>query len=375
MLRSTKTIDKYLARQCKLPAFSEASARFDSAIVVPVCSEPSLTPWITPLPNALYIFVFNDNGTAAKAQNEQTHRSYFNAPMPPVDVGRWCGNALTINGGSEIGVGGARKIGCDVALSLWRHGVVRSPWLHNTDADAELSPDHVRPPSQTSGAVCHAFRHQGSESPLHTGHLLYEIHMRLFVCGLMKAKSPFAFHTIGSTISVHAVTYAQVRGFPKRDAGEDFHFLNKVRKVAPVSQRCHPTVTLKIRESNRTPFGTAISAQEIIQQGVSNFTVPHPHQFERLQQIYGLLHDGKISELAPLLPAALVEQLKNSKRPMLTFDALKTRRFVLQAPKIPLVQALEYWQIDSSDSIDSLRENVAECENALRSTYEPFNLW
>ena len=45
------------------------------------------------------------------------------------------------------------------------------------------------------------------------------------------ARSPYAFHTIGSTMAVSANHYAKVRGFPKREAGEDFYLLNKLAKV------------------------------------------------------------------------------------------------------------------------------------------------
>jgi hypothetical protein len=34
------------------------------------------------------------------------------------------------------GVGLARKIGCDIALSLYERGTLKSRWLHTTDADA-----------------------------------------------------------------------------------------------------------------------------------------------------------------------------------------------------------------------------------------------
>ena len=63
---------------------------------------------------------------------------------------------------------------------------------------------------------------------------LYEYSLRYYVAGLTYAQSPYAFHTIGSTMAVNAEHYASVRGFPRREAGEDFYLLNKLAKVGSV---------------------------------------------------------------------------------------------------------------------------------------------
>ena len=46
--------------------------------------------------------------------------------------------------------------------------------------------------------------------------------MSYYVAGLAMAGSGYAHHSLGSTIAVHAKSYAAVRGYPKRSAGEDF---------------------------------------------------------------------------------------------------------------------------------------------------------
>ncbi len=63
---------------------------------------------------------------------------------------------------------------------------------------------------------------------------LYELSLRYYVAGMKFARSPYAFHTIGSSMAVSPVHYARVRGFPKREAGEDFYLLNKLAKLGSV---------------------------------------------------------------------------------------------------------------------------------------------
>ena len=59
--------------------------------------------------------------------------------------------------------------------------------------------------------------------------------LRYYVAGMKYARSHLThFHTIGSTMAVRASYYAKVRGFPKREAGEDFYLLNKLAKVGTV---------------------------------------------------------------------------------------------------------------------------------------------
>ena len=69
--------------------------------------------------------------------------------------------------------------------------------------------------------------------------------------------SPYAFHTIGSTIAINADFYASTR-LSKLAAGEDFYILNKLAKIGEIKTLGAPII-LSGRISNRTPFGTGYS--------------------------------------------------------------------------------------------------------------------
>ncbi len=84
----------------------------------------------------------------------------------------------------------------------------------------------------------------------------YETFLRYYVLGLEYAGSPYAFHAIGSTISCSVRGYAAVRGMNRREAGEDFYFLNKLAKLAPMGKITATRVYPSARPSQRVPFGT-----------------------------------------------------------------------------------------------------------------------
>jgi hypothetical protein len=168
------------------------------------------------------------------------------------------------------GVGLARKLGSDLALSAWCAGRVSEPWLYQSDADAELPRDYfARRPGPASGAkpgaLVFPFRHVDSgDAALARATFQVEARQRYHVLGLRWAGSPYAWHTIGSCIAVHPEAYAKVRGFPKRAAGEDYYLLEKVSKLASVLSLSGAPLLLRARRSDRVPFGTGTAALRLL---------------------------------------------------------------------------------------------------------------
>jgi hypothetical protein len=118
--------------------------------------------------------------------------------------------------------------------------------------------------------------------------LLYELSLRYYVAGMQYAHSPYAFHTIGSTMAVSASHYAKVRGFPRRAAGEDFYLLNKLSKVGSVLEleantECKP-IEITSRKSDRVPFGTGAAVIKItdMENPLNDFRFYDPLVFEML---------------------------------------------------------------------------------------------
>ena len=187
------------------------------------------------------------------------------------------------------GVGLARKIGNDFALALHAAGRVRSNWIHNTDADVVLPNDYFDQIAalgeEIDGAAVYFFEHRFAEDPeLAEAARLYEISLRYYTLGLAWAGSPYAYEAMGSCIAVRPDAYAAVRGFPKKDAAEDFYFLNKVAKLGAIARLAGRPLLLEGRVSDRVPFGTgrALGDMTSRRKSRSGFRLEHPVVFAHL---------------------------------------------------------------------------------------------
>ena len=124
------------------------------------------------------------------------------------------------------GVGLARKIGVDLALALVLTGRVASPWIHVSAADVRFPEDYFHQVLEdrggSSSALLYRFQHRPiGDARSYDAALQYEAALRYYVTGLRFAGSRYAFHSIGSTLVLRASAYAQVRGFPRRQAAEE----------------------------------------------------------------------------------------------------------------------------------------------------------
>jgi hypothetical protein len=159
------------------------------------------------------------------------------------------------------GVGLARKIACDIACKIIAMGRINSPWIHTTDADVTLPKDYFRAkevlnPEEVAVAL-YPFQHTVNPDPhVHLCQQIYDISLHYYVEGLSWANSPYAFHTIGSTLLINFHAYALARGFPKRAAAEDFYLLNKMAKTSEIVSLKEPVISIDSRMSARVPFGT-----------------------------------------------------------------------------------------------------------------------
>jgi hypothetical protein len=204
---------------------------------------------------------------------------------------------------NKQGVGLARKIGADVLCALIDRQFVNSPWIANSDADAHLPTDYFSTleklgQSPTNSAVIFPYQHVFIDNTARLPTLLYEFTLFYYVAGLAFAESPYAYHTLGSTLCCHYKHYTKVRGFPKRAAAEDFYLLNKLAKTGFIHSLKNPVIELEARESNRVPFGTGPAVISLAAE-YSPIQLPlyHPDSFVYLRfllQLFPLLTAQKV---------------------------------------------------------------------------------
>lgn len=168
------------------------------------------------------------------------------------------------------GVGMARKIGMDMALRLLTNSGDRPNLILSLDADTLVKPDYLSVvrnvfPSGIAQTGIIAYEHQMPLEKIERAAICcYEIFLRYWVMGLEYAQSPYAFHSIGSTIVTTSDSYLAVRGMNRREAGEDFYFLNKLAKTGPIRQIRETVVYPSARISRRVPFGTGAAVEKIV---------------------------------------------------------------------------------------------------------------
>jgi hypothetical protein len=311
-----KALTKYLARHAEPE--SEVAPRlsgdFGHALIVPVYGErESLFSLLASVPDGpagpvLIVAVLNARADSPAAIHEANRaaRERFErelpAPVllsdaPPVRAHPLPGGTLLsidrAAPGSFLpegqGVGLARKIGNDAALRLHAAGRLASPWLHNTDADTLLTRDYfeqtARLDPERTGAAIYFFEHRVEADPnLALAGRLYEISLRYYVLGLAWAGSPYAYQSMGSCLAIPSGSYAKVRGFPRKNAAEDFYVLDKLAKVGAIERLAGAPLSLEGRPSDRVPFGTGRALRDLTgkRKALSNFRLYHPLVFAHI---------------------------------------------------------------------------------------------
>lgn len=202
------------------------------------------------------------------------------------------------------GVGNARKVGMDEAV--WRFATIENPRgvIVSLDADCLVSEDYFTEiysrfycAKDHPNACTLQFRHNFDEK-LYSGQEIdacrrYEMYLRYFRIAQKVVGIPQCLHTIGSCLAVTAETYARMGGMARRQAGEDFYFLQKLALQSKVASVDKPIVFPSPSVSERVPFGTGRSVKKIIETGsckVYNFGL-----FLLLKEFYSAfpsLYDG-----------------------------------------------------------------------------------
>jgi hypothetical protein len=275
---------------------------FRGAVVIPALAESgylfatlrslAANP-VEQLARILVLVVVNhreDSPAADKSDNYQTlERLAAGHPeLGPLRLG-WVdaaspGLEMPARGG---GVGLARKIGLDLALSRLDF-TGQSPLLVSLDADTLTEPSylpalerHFRH-SSCGGAVI-PFCHRPGASPAEQGAIdHYELFLRSYVLGLTLAGSPYAFHSVGSAMACTAFAYVRAGGMNRRPAAEDFYFLQQLQRTSGVEKLRGTLVFPSARPSHRVPFGTGRAITRTITENVGAVMYYRPECFRIL---------------------------------------------------------------------------------------------
>ncbi len=286
----------------------------------------------------------------------------------------------------NAGVGLARKIGMDLALSAFDYESKNKKLLICLDADCTVEKNYLTEIISTfdiknfSAGVVN-YSHQTEYNNGNTEAIIcYEIFLRYYDFGLLFANSSFAFPTIGSTMICDYESYIKVEGMNKRKAAEDFYFLEKLAKNFPINKIRSTTVYPSSRGSWRVPFGTGQRVNRFLSQKQNEYLLYDPKSFLILKEWLKVFMSNKISSVDLLLKSAkeiniqlfnfLIQQnfhkdwvkiLNNSKtneqlrrQKINWFDGFRTLKLIhyLRDTEYPLIN-----MFDAIDKLFSMMEN------------------
>jgi len=170
---------------------------------------------------------------------------------------------------SGWGVGLARKTGMDEAVRRFNSINRTDGVILNLDADCTVDQNYFLAVQNElfkkgdHSACSIYFEHPLSGTNYHENIFkyitLYELHLRYYFQGLAFSGFPYVFHTVGSAIAVKALPYIKAGGMNRRQAGEDFYFIQKLVPGGGYFNLNSTTVYPSPRASSRVPFGTGAS--------------------------------------------------------------------------------------------------------------------
>ncbi|NQU51173.1 MAG: glycosyltransferase family 2 protein [Bacteroidetes bacterium] len=268
--------NKYLEKQNKETLINSIpNTELGMIVVIPCFREPdilqtldSLNHCKLPVQNVEVIILINHSEIASEEIKSFNRNTIF-------EIENWisenqkAGIQIYAVGPIELkkkwaGAGVARKSGMDEAIR--RLNLLEKPngIIVSLDADTLVDENylveienHFKLNPKNVGATI-SFQHQisGLNAKQLVGIQLYEKYLEYYKNALEFTGYPFSMFTVGSAFAVTAGAYVKRGGMNRRQAGEDFYFLQNLVQLGKVGEITSTKVYPSARLSDRVPFGT-----------------------------------------------------------------------------------------------------------------------
>ncbi len=317
------------------PLIKQAPAKdLGMIVVIPAFKETALIQSLESLKNCALprvavevIVVINDSEKAAKAIFE-FHKESYQAAQDWALANSSEELSFFILYQSKLpakhaGVGLARKIGMDEAV--YRLESVENPngIILCYDADSTCQKNYLQEveryfaghPKIPAASIHyeHPLAGDAFGMEIYEAIIAYELHLRYYIEIQRWAGFPFAYHTVGSSMAVRANAYQAQGGMNRRKAGEDFYFLHKFISLGNFGEINTTKVIPSPRTSDRVPFGTGKSVQDILTHQ-ETYTTYAPATFADLKlflkEVPTFYYKEKLERLYPTFPASIQQFLE-----------------------------------------------------------------
>ena len=327
--------DKYLLKKNISPLISQKpSDDLNIIVVIPCYDEPNILNTLICLNNCEptnleteVIIVINSSENTSESIVEQNDRTFdeVNDWIFSINNSKISYHVLNITDipAKDAGVGFARKSGMNEAIC--RFNKINKPQgiIVSLDADTLCRPNYFVEiekyyfkNSGANGANIY-FEHNidGEEfdSEIYNAITKYELYLRYYYQSLKIIGFPHYFHTIGSCFTVTAKAYTMQSGMNKKQAGEDFYFLQKIFSMGNYGEINSTCVYPSSRPSNRVPFGTGPTINKFIANEISDIHTYDNNAFKELIPLFENYHiffkTNSPSEIIQKLPDTIKQFL------------------------------------------------------------------
>ncbi len=332
--------DKYLKKQQVFPDYIKHNVPDDLGLIVtiPCFDEPDLVSslkalWLCDRPNfKVEVIVIVNSGEQVSddvlSQNAKTI----------VDAQEWMSTHVDeklkfflIHQANlpkkSAGVGLARKIAMDEAVSRFNKIGKPNGIITGYDADSACDKNYFteieklfkKYPKANGANIFYEHPLEGEEFSdlIYNSIAQYELYLRYYMLAMRFAGHPHAYHTVGSSFAVSANAYIKQGGMNRRQAGEDFYFLQKIIALGNFYEIKHTRVIPSPRTSDRVPFGTGKAISTFVNEGISNYKNYNYAAFkdlkvffDRVDDFFGVDYDTFINKLIVELPGPVRSYLK-----------------------------------------------------------------
>lgn len=274
--------NNYLLKNKRVPLIvSEPNPQCNISIVIPCYNEPEILRTLESLkkcslPETLVEVIILIN----HPEDAPEEIKNFNIATK-TDIDRW----IKENNSSKLmffaigpvelrkkwaGVGLARKTGLDEAVLRFNHFNNTFGIVVSLDSDSIVEQNYLNEvekhfkqnPKNVGATIKVEHQKDGLSEKQKQGIELYEKYLHYYKDALQFAGYPQAMITIGSAFAVTAEAYVKRGGMNRRQAGEDFYFLQNLAQLGTVGEINTTRVYPSARLSNRVPFGTGAAIQK-----------------------------------------------------------------------------------------------------------------
>ncbi|MBN2238020.1 MAG: glycosyltransferase [Bacteroidales bacterium] len=191
--------------------------------------------------------------------------------------------------GKQKGVGWARKIAMDYAANLGEPKDI----IVSIDADTFYPENYLESvfkifnSSNSPVGLANPYYHKlTNDSATNLAILRYEIYMRNYAINMLLIDNPYNFTALGSALATTVGVYIKIGGMSPKNSGEDFYFLQKLRKYGKIEQYNEVFVYPAARFSNRVNFGTGPAMIKGNNGDWSSYPIYSYDQFKQVKETY-----------------------------------------------------------------------------------------